>query len=303
MIARKALNPQQFHAHVRRPIIPVAIALLVLLFGLPARADRIDDLSRQLRDRGEDYKVRLSAALNLGKLGNPRAIPALTDGLGDPDKSVRGVSAAALGKLVTASTPADIRNRAISALERAARSDSDNFVRSQAKKSFDAVKGFRGGGGGGGGGAPTGIDVYVEVGPMADNTKKAKAQLSAMRSTVEKTISRKAPAFLTRWPTGKSPSKGDLSKAGTKAAFFIDGSITGLNVKKQGSMAEVSCNVSLILASYPDKSMFGFLKGGAAVQTGASARDIDDAKQECVGAVVEDLVSRQVVPTIKQRLP
>src|SRR5512143_2785952 len=90
-------------------------ALIVLMFvGPAARGDKVDDLMGQLRG-DTDYKVRLSAAIALGKLGDKRAIGALADGLGDPDKSVRLVAAGALGKLVDASVGADDRARAVAA--------------------------------------------------------------------------------------------------------------------------------------------------------------------------------------------
>src|SRR5262245_9914124 len=112
------------------------VALLGLAFAFfapPARADKVDDLLRPLQ-RDPDYKVRLSAALNLGKIGNPKAVAALTGALRDADKTVRGVSAAALGKLVDQRVAPPIRDRAIAELERVSRSDGDSFVRSQAKK-------------------------------------------------------------------------------------------------------------------------------------------------------------------------
>ena len=97
----------------------VAFVVGVAAWGRLAHADKVDDLSRQLRG-DPDYKVRLSAALNLGKLGDRRGVPALIDGLEDTDRTVRGVAAAALGKLVDASVAADVAARAIAALERRA---------------------------------------------------------------------------------------------------------------------------------------------------------------------------------------
>lgn len=258
-----------------------------------AHADRVDDLIRQLRNEN-DFKVRLSAGLNLGKIGDKRAVGPLTDALRDSDKTVRGVAAAALGKIVDGTVPAKQRNDAISALEKVSKSDPDSFVRGQAAKSYAALKSLRS--------APGGKQVYVEVGPMADNSKKGgPAVIAAMRGTVTKTIIAKNTSFITSWPSGKSPSKGELSKAGTKGAFYVDGTLTSLEVKKTGSLAEVSCNVSLYIATFPDKSMFGFLKGGAQVQTASSDRAVDEAKADCVSAVLEDIVARQVVPAIQQR--
>jgi hypothetical protein len=48
--------------------------------------------------------------------------------------------------------------------------------------------------------------------------------------------------------------------------------------------------------------VFGFLNGGAAVQASASASDIALARQDCVAAVVESLIAKQIVPTIKSKV-
>ena len=80
----------------------LALAVVAAL-AAPARADKVDDLVRDLKT-GSDYKVRLSAALSLAKLGDKRAIPAFVIALNDKDKTVRGAAAVSLGKLVDAAT-------------------------------------------------------------------------------------------------------------------------------------------------------------------------------------------------------
>jgi hypothetical protein len=285
--------------HGKRRAILGAVAWCALVLGLApglARADKVDDLVRQLKSE-PDYKVRLSAAINLGKIGDKRAVPSFIDALTDADKTVRGVSAAALGKLVDSAVDRPVRDRALGELARVAKSDADAFVRSQAQKSFDALKGLSETGGGG-------KAVYVEIGPMADTSKQGGPTfLPMMQDTVAKTIRKKAPHYLTKWPSGKSPSKAELSRAGTPAAFYLDGTLTTMDVKTKGSLAEVSCNVSLLLATFPEKSMFAFVKGAAQVQTGTTEKQLDEAKQDCVGAVLENLVERQVMPTIQAKVP
>ena len=288
-------------AHARKS--PILLGIALVLCGLvvrvgTARADKVDDLMRQLKGDA-DYKVRLSAALNLGKIGDKRAIGPLTDALDDKDKTVRGVAAAALGKLVDGSVDAAVRDRAIKTLERVAKNDPDNFVKGQAQKSFTSLKGLLGGGGSTGPGPAAG-GIYVNIGPMSNSTKLGAALLPVMRTTIEKTMNKKAPAIVTQWPGGKLPSAADLTKAGM-TGFYVDGTLTTLDVKKTGSTAEVGCNVSLIIGSFPSKAMFAFPKGGAAVQTGTSQKDIDEAAQDCVTAVLADNVARFVVPTIQQR--
>jgi hypothetical protein len=272
------------------------VLLAALLGSAPALADKVDELAQKLRS-DPDYKVRLSAALNLGKLGDPRAIAPLIDGLGDGDRTVRGVAAAALGKLVGASAPREIQDRAITALDRAARGDGDVTVRSEAGRSLAAIRALRAPPPA----APPGRTVYVEVGPMADNTRRSPAVPAIMRQHVVESLGKRAPQYLLRWPTGRAPTDADLRQKGT-AAFYVDGSLVALNVSR--SPPHVGCSVSLVLATYPAKSLFGFMRGGAEVDPGSSSeRAIAEATSDCVGAVLDDLVGSKLVPTIQARAP
>jgi hypothetical protein len=278
-----------------RKVVAGGTLALMLLAASVACADRVDELMGKLR-ADADYKVRLSAALSLGKLADPRAIPALADGLADPDKSVRLVAAGALGKLVDASVPVGIRNRSIAALEAALRGEDEESVRAQAQRALEALRRLPP--------PPTpgvGRGVYIEIGGMADKTQRGGAVLGVMRQTVMTSIQRKAPAYQVRWAGGggRAPTEDDLRRAGA-TAFYVDASLTRLDT--QGS--RVSCAVSMILATYPARSMFGFLNGSAEVDPGsASARAMAEAAGDCVSAVLDDLVSTKIVPTIQARVP
>jgi len=264
----------------------IVAVVTVWLAWTAARADRVDDLTRQLTD-DPDYKVRLSAALNLGRLGDRRAIDPLTTALGDADKTVRGVAAATLGRLVDAQVPEATRARVAGALETLARGDADGFVRSQAEKSSAAIRAIRTA-------PPAQKGVYVEVGPMADASKRAdKTLMEVMRKKVVDSFGARAPSFATT-----KPSDAEL---GRMAAFYVDGTVTALTVQK-GPPASVVCKVSMILATYPQKSMFGFLNGSAeASAAGTSDRAVAEAASDCVTAVVEDLVTSKLVPQIEAR--
>ena len=59
----------------------------------------------------------------------------------------------------------------------------------------------------------------------------------------------------------------------------------------------------MLLADFPDKSVFGFLNGGASVTASSSQGDQDLAAEDCVTAVIENLIANKIVPTIKSKVP
>jgi hypothetical protein len=276
--------------------VVLAVALLVALVA-PARADKVDDLMRDLKTGG-DYKVRLSAALSLAKLGDKRAISAFQVALGDKDKTVRGASAVALGKLVDATTAPAKRDQIVKALTAMIAKESSDSVKKQAEKSLQTIKAI-----GGGGSSTTTVAsgaVFIDVGPMSSKAQEGdNAKLKTlMRSTVEKTFKSKGQPMLTAWPGGKSPTRKDLD-AKKASGFHVDGTLTELTVKQKGSAATVSCKVSMLIATFPEKSVFGFLNGGASVTASSDESDIKLASEDCLAAVVEDLVAKKIIPTIK----
>jgi hypothetical protein len=223
---------------------------------------------------------------------------------------VRGVAAAGLGKLLDSSVDAKVRNAAIDALERAKDKDPDAFVRSQAQKAFDAVKDLRqkpgpstgpGTGPVASGGGLGGKTIYVEIGPFGDNSgAKDQKTVDMARRVVEKTLPKD---FATKWPSGKSPSGTDLTKAGVRG-FYIDGTVNKYEVKKAGANATVVCWVSMLVATFPEKSAFGFANNKKAeVDTGSSDKDVAEGKALCVEALIGGLVKDALVPTIKTRAP
>ena len=72
------------------------MAFLILCTAF-ARANNLEDLIDQLKDK--DPVKRYEAAVELGKLGDPAAIPALMEALSDEDKYVSYWAASSLGDL------------------------------------------------------------------------------------------------------------------------------------------------------------------------------------------------------------
>jgi hypothetical protein len=272
----------------------IAVMLVVVTRATPARADNVDELARQLEDDDSD-KVRLSAALNLTKLGNARAILPLASALErDGDKSVRGAAAVGLGKLVTDKTEPRVKAKAIAALSRAKESDDSEFVKAQAARALKAI-----------GATETvtatpGGAIYVNIGPMSSKTGDVASdpKLKALMVKIAtRTMAKVASNMATTWPGGGAPTKAMLDAKSTQG-FYVDGTLNDLKVKESRSSTTVSCKINMLLASYPDKSIFGLLSGGASVQASGSATDIALAREDCVSAVVEDLIAKKIVPTI-----
>lgn len=291
--------PPLAHAPQARRRLAVA-ALAVAVCASPplrgdARADGLEALVVQVRG-GADYKERLGAALNLTRLGDPRAIPALAEVLGrDADRNVRAAAAVGLGKLVTAQVQGEPRARALAALRAAAERDANEVVKAQASRALAAIAAT---GAGTGDAARPGGGAYVNVGPMASQIGEGDDALrELMRQTTEQTLGRVAREYATTWPGG-APTRAQLDQAHV-SGFYVDGTVNQVTVKDAGSGVLVSCKIKMLIASYPEKSMFGFLSGGAAVEAGRAPAELASARTDCVAAVVEDLVSKKIVPTIK----
>jgi hypothetical protein len=279
--------------------VAFVVAALIALRPEPARADRVDDLISELSSSSD--RVRLSATLNLGKLGDPRAIdPLIQRLLNDSDKSVRSTAATGLGALVTSSVQGALRQRVVQALQNAEKNDPHPVVQAQAGRALQTIGASaappppQGGGGG---------SVYVNIGPMSSKTTNQARNTTfrtVMVQTATKTMNKKAPNMPTTWPGGGVPTQAALAQKSTQG-FYIDGTVNSVTTNVSGSSATISCKVSMLLADFPNKSVFGFLNGGANVQGSSSPAQIAIAEEDCVAAVVEDLIEQKIIPTISSK--
>jgi hypothetical protein len=280
-------------------IAVIVVALLVSLHR-SAHADNLTTLIDQLEHDDSD-RVRLAAAVSLAKAGDDKAILALAKCVtNDSDKNVRSACAIGLGNLVKPSTKSSFKNLAVANLKTAAQNDSSELVKSQANKALTQITG-QGTSGSSNGGTTSGGGsggIYVNIGPMSSKTGSANdAKLRAlMQKTATKTMQSRAGRMRLEWPGGL-PSKSVLASKGV-AGFYVDGTLNELKVKVSGGSSTISCKVSMLLADFPDKSVFGFLNGGASVSASASQSDQDLASEDCVSAVIEDLIAKKIIPTI-----
>lgn len=139
--------------------------------------------------------------------------------------------------------------------------------------------------------------VFVSVGPMASKAKGGDALIPEMRATAESSLVLD-PAFLTVWPHAEP---GNGPSTGLRTGFFVDATLTRLSVRKKRKKTTVSCAVSMLVATYPEKSIIALQNGSTKVVSTAGSADLGEAKQDCVRAVIADLVSGTVVPMLRRR--
>jgi hypothetical protein len=255
------------------------VVALVLLIASGLRADKVDDLTRALM-QDPSYKVRVQAALILGKLMDKRAVPALIQALKDENESVRGVAATSLGRLGDHS--------AANALQIAATGDSSEFVRTQARKALDAFAN---------GGTPSappraGARYYFAIGFTGGEQKGGREYAELVRSTLAKELQKVPTVTLSVAGAAGEPSASALSSHRLEG-FIVDGNIQRLSSQHAGGQAQIDCDLKAYVATFPGRSIKMMTTEGASLQTSTSPSEEISAKKDCLaaaaGAVREDV--------------
>lgn len=275
------------------------VALLCLLCVRPAHADEVGVQVRQLGS-ADSYKLRLSAALSLAKTHDDRAVAAMVRALRrDRVATVRQVAALSLGKMVDGSTRDSLRKGAIAELERAAKRDRSDKVRIAARRALKQLSGLR---------AKDRPAVFVAIGTPGDRSNKlSRRAVTALETSIAKTIDRTAPAFGVRWPGGGLPTRAELREAGTRG-FYVGATVSKIEVSKKGGSAEVRCSVSIRVNPWEGsdgkekwkENEAASCTGNAKVLGSGTARGISGSISDCVIAVTEEVIAKQVVPFLER---
>jgi hypothetical protein len=135
--------------------------------------------------------------------------------------------------------------------------------------------------------------VYVDefgIDEVFDKKYKSSASLKkAMTKAAEKAID--GSPKLTTTP----PKKGE-----DVPQFYLTGTLTKLTKEEEGKKEIIRAKVSMVLGTWPDKSMFGFPSGGAKVP---ASKRIDDDVEDVAAGAVEGVIKDKVLAELVKRVP
>jgi hypothetical protein len=249
---------------VRRARLGIVLAA-TLVAGLVGRAAaagvRVQDLCKAVVE-DPNYKIRVQAALVLGKVRDPAAVPALIRALGDANPTVRGIAADALGEIGDPS--------ALDALRELARRDGNSFVKSQAGKALALLSRAAG----------KHAKIYLAFGPFTGGVKSAGPEAAKI---IADALARELGKLPTVTLTLSPNDQRNFARTGM-LGFYIDGNITRLEDVVGGGASETNCDVKVMVARWPQKSIISWTNAGASLQSGSRPRDKESARRDCLEA-------------------
>ena len=262
----------------RRDVLALLIALSCAAGTRTSEAqDAAARLQSAYRDlvSGGDFRVRVAAALMIGKSGDPGARPALEKALGDPHPAVRAAAAAALGAVGDAG--------AIAALRAAATKESTESVKAQLETTIKRLSQPAASG------KPK---CLVALG-------RIDARVAGVAPSVTSALKVKTRTGFGRLPAIELLAEGvDASAAGKGRAlpvFLVDGTLTHLTKSEHDNDVGYAARVEYMIRKIPEQSLKGTISGRA--EALADARSVRGSSE--LAQLQMDAVSAAVDSALK----
>ena len=205
-------------------------------------------------ENGSDFRVRVQAALELGKSKTSKARPPLEGALDDENAAVRAAAAAALKVL---GDP-----RAIKALKKH-RKDSSAAVRSQIKAAIKALRGAEEKE------RAQKVEILIEVGKMRNGAGRASRKMVRQ-------FEKASRSKLGDLPGVEVIDRGKSSKAASKSRKLpvvkVTGRLSKLKRTREGSSVVYSARVEFVVHKMPESAIRGTVSGTARASASASTR-------------------------------
>lgn len=233
-----------------------------------------------------DFRVRVQAALRLGRVGGPASRADLEAALRDAHPAVRVACAVALGNVGDAA--------AVPALHQAMKGETFASVKSAMKDSIDKLRSGGAGAAAGGGDASGGVErakYVVQLGTIRNVTGQRSDIDTMMRSTARaKAGSIKGALVL------DNPDAAILRRATERKipVLLVDANLTRLSqtTAKDGGVV-ISAQVDLSIRRVPQQTLRGMVSGNASASDNARANNggIAELQNRAVNGAVESAMS------------
>ena len=235
---------------VKRNIVSLlAAAAVTLACASVSTAQDFASLRRDLAS-GQDFRLRVGAALALGKTHNPAAVGPLVVALDDPNPAVRVAAAAALAALGQRDAVEPLRSH----LAR----EPASTVRSQIESALAKLEGRRP--------APN-ARVLVKLGELKNLTGARGERLAATFRGATRAKAAELPGVELVSDSSEGRSEAALRKL---PLLVIDGVLNRLSQGAEGEQVMVSARVEYVFRKMPEHALTGSVTG--------TARALDSAR-------------------------
>ena len=246
----------------------LAVAFLAVL--LPAGNARADARTTFLIDKlkADDFRVRTSAALQLGATGDDAAVDPLCGALGDSNDVVRQAAGAGLARLA--------KPAAVSCVQQHLQTEQNPSVKAQLDKTLATLQAAGGAGGGGsnGGGDDASppdnasAKFYISISPVANASDRAQGDVDkVIRASIKSKLGSLGDYQLAPGKEAPDAARAVISRRHLKGYYL------SVQLEKfDYSGGNLRVRVKIAVFSYPSKSLAGEIPAGL-TQTGVSPGD------------------------------
>jgi len=237
----------------RRTLLALA---LVFCASSALATPGLDELADQLKN-ASDFRVRVSAALQLGKSLTGDAAPPLEAALDDSNASVRAAAAAALKNL---------GDQAALPVLRAHRSDKSEAVRAQVNAAIKSLEEEQ----------ITGPKpkVLIKIGIMKNGSGvKSKKIESELADSSRRKLS-ELPGVRVLAADGGGPST-DAGKPSSVPVVMVTGNVSELTASREGRAITYSASVEYVVHTMPEQAIAAKVSGRASAT--ATEKEAEDA--------------------------
>jgi len=250
------------------------LVLAVVVASLVAPSAGAQDMSIAKRDviSADDFRVRMTAALALGRSHDSSARAPLEQALSDGNPAVRTAAAAALSALGDSA--------ALPALQRQLAAESSPSVKTQLTTSITALNRIA---------TLQGVQLVVQIGAMKNGTNVRGDALAQVLKNATVTRARAMNNVVVADPG----DTGILARAAAKhvPVLALDGTVMQLTQTVNGTTTQLQAHIEFTMRRIPDQTLKGVLTGSATSMgsgpTTTQPRVVNALQDQAIDAAVE----------------